>query len=134
MEWETVIGLEIHAQLATNSKIFSGASTQFEIIASNGHMLLLNFLLFATKLYSSSHILDCVMHHLSRKQLESFIENGAQSAISRYQRYIHGRENARVASIAFIGAGKRTHNKAVIRIISRVVWSERDDEKWMDLK
>ena len=29
MQWETVIGLEIHAQLATNSKIFSGASTQF---------------------------------------------------------------------------------------------------------
>jgi len=29
MEWETVIGLEIHAQLATRSKIFSGASTQF---------------------------------------------------------------------------------------------------------
>ncbi len=29
MEWETVIGLEIHAQLATNTKIFSGASTEF---------------------------------------------------------------------------------------------------------
>jgi len=29
MEWETVIGLEIHAQLATNSKIFSGASTAY---------------------------------------------------------------------------------------------------------
>ncbi len=29
MEWETVIGLEIHAQLLTNSKIFSGASTAF---------------------------------------------------------------------------------------------------------
>ena len=29
MEWEIVIGLEIHAQLATKSKIFSGASTQF---------------------------------------------------------------------------------------------------------
>ena len=29
MEWEVVIGLEIHTQLATNSKIFSGASTQF---------------------------------------------------------------------------------------------------------
>ena len=28
-EWETVIGLEIHAQLATASKIFSGASTAF---------------------------------------------------------------------------------------------------------
>lgn len=29
MEWETVIGLEIHVQLATKSKIFSGASTAF---------------------------------------------------------------------------------------------------------
>jgi aspartyl-tRNA(Asn)/glutamyl-tRNA(Gln) amidotransferase subunit B len=29
MQWETVIGLEIHVQLATESKIFSGASTQF---------------------------------------------------------------------------------------------------------
>ncbi|RUA05721.1 MAG: Asp-tRNA(Asn)/Glu-tRNA(Gln) amidotransferase GatCAB subunit B [Gammaproteobacteria bacterium] len=29
MEWETVIGLEIHAQLNTKSKIFSSASTQF---------------------------------------------------------------------------------------------------------
>jgi len=29
MEWETVIGLEVHAQLSTNSKIFSGASTEF---------------------------------------------------------------------------------------------------------
>jgi len=29
MEWEVVIGLEIHAQLATNSKIFSGASTTY---------------------------------------------------------------------------------------------------------
>jgi aspartyl-tRNA(Asn)/glutamyl-tRNA(Gln) amidotransferase subunit B len=28
-EWESVIGLEIHAQLATKSKIFSGASTEF---------------------------------------------------------------------------------------------------------
>ena len=29
MNWETVIGLEIHAQLNTRSKIFSGASTAF---------------------------------------------------------------------------------------------------------
>lgn len=29
MEWETVIGLEIHVQLATKTKIFSGASTAF---------------------------------------------------------------------------------------------------------
>ncbi len=29
MEWETVIGLEIHAQLATRSKIFSAASTAY---------------------------------------------------------------------------------------------------------
>ncbi len=29
MEWEVVIGLEVHAQLKTKSKIFSGASTTF---------------------------------------------------------------------------------------------------------
>jgi len=29
MEWETVIGLEIHAQLSTKSKLFSGSSTKY---------------------------------------------------------------------------------------------------------
>ena len=29
MEWEIVIGLETHAQLSTESKIFSGAATAF---------------------------------------------------------------------------------------------------------
>lgn len=29
MQWEVVIGLETHAQLATSSKIFSGSSTAF---------------------------------------------------------------------------------------------------------
>jgi len=29
MEWETVIGLEIHAQLSTKSKLFSGSSTEY---------------------------------------------------------------------------------------------------------
>ena len=29
MEWETVIGLEVHMQLATKTKIFSGSSTAF---------------------------------------------------------------------------------------------------------
>ena len=29
MQWETVIGLEIHVQLATSSKIFSGAACSF---------------------------------------------------------------------------------------------------------
>ncbi|MEX0584388.1 MAG: Asp-tRNA(Asn)/Glu-tRNA(Gln) amidotransferase subunit GatB [Natronospirillum sp.] len=29
MEWETVIGLEVHVQLSTNTKIFSGAGTRF---------------------------------------------------------------------------------------------------------
>ena len=29
MEWETVIGLEVHVQLATKSKIFSGAATEY---------------------------------------------------------------------------------------------------------
>ena len=29
MSWETVIGLEVHVQLSTNTKLFSGASTTF---------------------------------------------------------------------------------------------------------
>ena len=29
MQWEIVVGLEVHAQLSTQSKIFSGASTAF---------------------------------------------------------------------------------------------------------
>ena len=29
MTWEVVMGLEVHLQLATRSKIFSGSSTQF---------------------------------------------------------------------------------------------------------
>ncbi|MGR3490945.1 MAG: Asp-tRNA(Asn)/Glu-tRNA(Gln) amidotransferase subunit GatB, partial [Shimia sp.] len=28
-EWELVIGMEVHAQVATNAKLFSGASTAF---------------------------------------------------------------------------------------------------------
>src|SRR5947207_1505927 len=36
MQWETVIGLETHAQLSTASKIFSGASTAFGA-APNSH-------------------------------------------------------------------------------------------------
>ena len=35
MEWETVIGLEIHAQLATRSKIFSSASTAYGAVPNS---------------------------------------------------------------------------------------------------
>lgn len=35
MEWDTVIGLEVHAQLKTKSKLFSGASTEFGAVANS---------------------------------------------------------------------------------------------------
>ena len=35
MEWDTVIGLEVHAQLKTKSKLFSGASTAFGACANS---------------------------------------------------------------------------------------------------
>lgn len=35
MEWDTVIGLEVHAQLKTKSKLFSGASTAFGSIPNS---------------------------------------------------------------------------------------------------
>ena len=37
MSWETVIGLEIHVQLSTKSKLFSGGSTEFGA-ESNTHV------------------------------------------------------------------------------------------------
>src|SRR5271169_4691162 len=40
-EWETVIGLEVHAQVTSNSKLFSGASTEFGG-APNSHVSLVD--------------------------------------------------------------------------------------------
>ena len=40
-DWEVVIGLEIHTQLATSSKIFSGASTAYGA-APNTHACLID--------------------------------------------------------------------------------------------
>ena len=34
MQWDTVIGLEIHIQLATKTKLFSPASTSFGALAN----------------------------------------------------------------------------------------------------
>ena len=41
MTWDTVIGLEIHVQLSTKSKLFSGGSTEFGA-ESNTHVDLID--------------------------------------------------------------------------------------------
>src|SRR6202795_1770478 len=40
-DWEMVIGLEVHAQVASNAKLFSGASTEFGG-APNSHVSLVD--------------------------------------------------------------------------------------------
>src|ERR1700709_1242151 len=40
-DWEMVIGLEVHAQVTSNSKLFSGASTEFGG-APNAHVSLID--------------------------------------------------------------------------------------------
>ncbi len=40
-DWEVVIGMEVHAQVASNSKLFSGASTEFGA-APNSHVSLVD--------------------------------------------------------------------------------------------
>src|ERR1700759_2397961 len=40
-DWEMVIGLEVHAQVTSNSKLFSGASTEFGA-APNAHVSLVD--------------------------------------------------------------------------------------------
>ena len=47
MQWETVIGLEIHAQLSTRSKMFSGAATQFAIVDGDDQFGTQNAVTFA---------------------------------------------------------------------------------------
>ncbi len=39
--WEVVIGMEVHAQVSSNSKLFSGASTEFGG-APNSHVSLVD--------------------------------------------------------------------------------------------
>lgn len=34
-EWKTVVGLEVHAQISSNSKLFSGARTEFGALVNN---------------------------------------------------------------------------------------------------
>ena len=31
-DWEVVIGMEVHAQVSSNSKLFSGSSTSFGVV------------------------------------------------------------------------------------------------------
>ena len=105
--------------------------TGFNSLIAKGYWKLFHFLMIITKFYASDRMLGHLYHMLNRKQLEPFIEYGAKSEWDEYNLFCAAREKARKASIALIGAGRRKSVLDVMRVISRVVWSERDDEKWM---
>ena len=113
----------------------SRSYTNFSGLITRKYWKLFHFVMRVTKSYTNENMLDGLFHKLNRKQLEPFIEHGAKSEWDEYNLFCAAREKARIASIALIGAGKQQKSaKDVFRVISRVVWSERDDEKWMKLK
>ena len=50
-KWELVIGMEIHAQITSKSKLFSGASTSFGSEPNSNVKLLTNSILYDIMVY-----------------------------------------------------------------------------------
>ena len=80
MTWEIVIGLEVHAQLSTNSKIFSGASTAFGAAPN-------------TQADAVSIALPGVLPVLNRGAVERAIRFGLATGAHIAQRSVFARKN-----------------------------------------
>jgi aspartyl-tRNA(Asn)/glutamyl-tRNA(Gln) amidotransferase subunit B len=80
MNWETVIGLEVHAQLNTRSKIFSGASTAFGAPAN-------------TQASAVDIALPGVLPVLNRAAVEKAIRFGLSVGAKVNERSIFARKN-----------------------------------------
>ncbi len=80
MNWETVIGLEIHVQLNTRSKIFSGSSTAFGAIPN-----------------SQANVVDCAMPGalpvLNREVVKKAIKLGLALGATINQKNVFDRKN-----------------------------------------
>ena len=80
MEWEIVIGIETHVQLSTESKIFSGASTDFGAMP-NAHACEVDL------------ALPGVLHVLNKDAVEKAMRFGVATQATVNQRSIFARKN-----------------------------------------
>ncbi|MBT6412007.1 MAG: Asp-tRNA(Asn)/Glu-tRNA(Gln) amidotransferase GatCAB subunit B, partial [Betaproteobacteria bacterium] len=80
MEWEIVIGIETHVQLSTDSKIFSGASTDFGAMP-NAHACEVDL------------ALPGVLPVLNKGAVEKAIRFGVATQATINQRSIFARKN-----------------------------------------
>lgn len=131
-------GLRVAKKLIKMGYAFDHHSqTRFCVLAEKNYCKLIRMILILTNICTDSNRLNTLVSYLNRKQLEIFLEHGTKSLNKDYRAFQTAREKARIASIALISVGRRSRlwrkksAKDVFRVISRVVWSERDDEKWM---
>ena len=111
--------------------------TAYMELAEGKRWKLFHFLMCLSGAYADARRLKALIYYLDQKNIDPFLDYGTSLSIGdkHYEKYLKfrtAREKARIASITLIGVGKRRRLLDVMRVISRVVWSDRCDEKWSE--